>query len=48
MQLSFNVNYGLALGILIAEKDEAEDNLVWGVAILLGPITLIIEKFKED
>jgi len=43
----YSLNYGFALGFLIAEKDEAEEHdLDWGVIIFLGPISLFIEKEK--
>ena len=47
MHVSYTWNYGMAVGILIAEPDE-DDGIDWGVAILLGPLTLIIEKPTEE
>lgn len=44
----FSFMYGMAFGILFAEKDEAEEfEIDWGVAILLGPFSITLEKIKE-
>lgn len=45
MSFGFNWNYGFLVGFLIADVEEAaEDGLEWGVALMLGILTVFIEK----
>lgn len=47
MIFSYTWNFGMAFGLLLAEDPE-EDGLAWGAALLLGPLTLIVEKPQQE
>ena len=49
IEVSVDFLYGVAVGIIFAdEEDKAENNLVWAMLIYLGPITIAVNRFKED
>lgn len=48
MSIDFCFTNGFAVGCMYADDDTCEeDGIVWGIAVMLGPITIFIEKERS-
>jgi hypothetical protein len=49
MTIDFHWLYGMAVGLVIAERDYADAvGLEWGFSLMLGPFCLVFEKEVEE
>lgn len=48
MTFDFCFNNGFAIGLMYADDETCEeDEIVWGIGLMLGPITLFLEKERS-